>query len=93
MLTTYDFIGLVGISLSSICYARVQWQRDYAKHLSYSILNFVATLLLGVSLSKNWNLASFVSNLIWGAISLYGVYRCMKYIIRDRKNLSLQNSN
>ena len=80
MLTVYDAIGLAGISLSTFSYARVQWQRDYAKRLSYSLLNVIGSSLLAISLLENWNIASFVSNAIWGIISLYGVYRCLKYM-------------
>lgn len=84
MITLHDLIGLFGVFLSIFCYARVQWQRDYAKRISYSLLNLASSLLLGVSLVKNWNLASFTCNAVWGVISAYGVYRCLKYIRRDR---------
>ena len=70
MLDIYDIVGLVGISCSIYCYARVQWQRDFAKRLSYSVLNLVASLLLMFSLSHHWNLSSFVINVVWGVISL-----------------------
>jgi hypothetical protein len=83
MVTPYDLVGLAGVSLSIGCYARVQWQRDYAKKLSYSLLNLISAALLAVSLDSEWNLAAFISNLIWGSISAYGVYRCMRYIVRQ----------
>ena len=63
----------------------MQWHRDYAKTLSFSLLNLIGSLLLAFSLLYNWNLASFVSNAIWGTISAYGVYRCLKYIVREKK--------
>lgn len=84
IVTIFDLVGLTGIALSISCYARVQWQRDYAKRLSYSLLNFIGASLLAVSLVKNWNLASFVSNALWMAISAYGIYRCLKYIRRQK---------
>jgi hypothetical protein len=84
MVTVYDLIGLTGISLSSFCYARVQWHRDYAKQLSYSLLNLIGSILLAISIMENWNLAAFVSNAIWGAISAYGVYRCLNYRRRGK---------
>jgi hypothetical protein len=87
IMTFYDVIGLSGVSLTLLCYARVQWQRDYAKKLSYSALNFASALLLAISLLKNWNLASFVCNGMWGFISLYGIYRCTKHQRRSRANL------
>jgi hypothetical protein len=63
MLNTFDLVGLVGIALSIGCYARVQWQSDYAKKMSYSILNFLSAALLGVSILHNWNLSSFIGML------------------------------
>jgi hypothetical protein len=74
----YDLIGLLGISLSLFCYVRVQWRHTYSKTFLYSFLNFMSAVLLAISLLKNWNLASFVSNFIWGLMSLYGFYRCAK---------------
>ena len=82
MPTLLDCVGLLGISLSLYSYARLQWHRDYAKTLAYSLLNLTGSLLLGLSLMEHWNLASFVSNTAWGLVSAYGVYRCLKYIRR-----------
>jgi hypothetical protein len=84
MITLFDFIGLLGVLLSLFCYGRVQLQREYAKKISYSLLNFVSALLLSVSLFKNWNLSSFVCNALWGMISAYGVYRCLKYMVLEK---------
>lgn len=81
----HDILGLVGVLLTIFCYARVQWRRDYAKTIDYSLLNFTGALLVIVSLMHNWNLASFVSNILWICISLYGTYRCLKYIVRGRR--------
>jgi hypothetical protein len=84
MISIYDSIGLLGISFSLFSYARVQWRRDYAKTVSYSLLNLISALFLGISLIQNWNLAAFVSNLLWGLMSIYGLHRCFKYIRRER---------
>jgi hypothetical protein len=80
----YDLVGLCGVVCSLYCYGRVQWRRDFAKHLSYSVLNFLASIFLIFSLMHRWNLSSFVINIAWGIISLYGVYRCTKYIRHAR---------
>ncbi|MFA6279445.1 MAG: hypothetical protein WC612_01450 [Bdellovibrionales bacterium] len=79
MISHYDFAGLVGMSLGLYSYARLQWQRDYAKRLQYSLLNSINAALMLYSLSNNWNLAAFTSMSIFGLLSLYGVYRCLKY--------------
>ena len=82
MIKLHEIFGLSGVALGIYCYARVQWQRDYAKRLQYSVLNLVSSILLVFSLYHDWNLASFVSNILWGSISIYGIYRCAKYIRR-----------
>lgn len=79
MLDFADTVGLLGVTLSTYVYGRVQWHRDYAKSLSYSLINLAASMLFFYSLSKHWNMASFISNMAWALISLYGVYRCLKY--------------
>ena len=76
----YDLVGLLGVFLTIYCYARVQWRRDYAKTLSYSLTNLAGALLFSVSFIQHWNLSSFVCNTIWGLISVYGLYRCLKYM-------------
>ena len=81
----FDVIGLSGVALSTLCYARLQWQRDFAKKLSYSALNALASTLLLISLWNTWNIAAFTSNLIWIMISLYGVHRCIKYQLSAKK--------
>jgi len=75
----YDCVGLVGVVITLYCYGRVQWQRDYAKHLSYSVGNFLSAALIAVSVLNKWNISSFVSNICWAGISAYGIYRCWKY--------------
>ena len=75
----YDILGLVGVVFTIYNYARLQWQRDYAKKLRYSASNFLGAVLITLSLLDKWNLAAFVVNVIMALISLYGVYRCLKY--------------
>jgi len=78
----YDLIGIIGVSISLFCYARVQWRRDYAKEISYSFLNFLSSLLYMLAIFHHWNVAAFISNTVWMLISMYGVYRCLKYYLR-----------
>jgi hypothetical protein len=82
MVDMHDVLGLIGVALAIFCYTRLQWHRDYAKQLSYSLLNFLGTILIIISLLNKWNLAAFISNAVWGLVSLYGVYRCLKYMRR-----------
>lgn len=83
----YNAIGLCGVAISLGCYARIQWQRDFAKRMSFSALNGLASVLMLICLSHSWNLASFVSNICWLGFSLYGMWRCFKYMQRDRDSI------
>ncbi len=93
MIETHDVLGLSGVALGIFSYARVQWRRDFAKTLDYSLMNFIGSVLIIISLMHNWNLPAFVSNLLWILISLYGMYRCLKYAYRARVKKLLEEKN
>ncbi len=84
MLSLDDTVGLIGVFCAIYSYGRVQWHRDYAKTFSYSILNLLSAVFLLFSLSHQFNLASFISNAIWGVISLYGLWRCYRYAMQTQ---------
>ncbi|MFA4994725.1 MAG: hypothetical protein WC521_05420 [Bdellovibrionales bacterium] len=86
----YDFLGLVGVVFTIYNYARLQWQRDYAKKLRYSVGNFLGATLITVSLLDKWNLAAFVVNVIMALISAYGIYRCLKYRSKQKAPVTIQ---
>ncbi len=81
----FDVMGLFGVCSVLYAYTRVQWRREYAKKMEYSLANFFGALLLVVSLLNKWNVASFAGNLIWLFISLYGIYRCAKYARKGKR--------
>jgi hypothetical protein len=84
MLDAYDLLGLLGVAINLYAYARVQLQREYAKRLGYSLANLLGAVLLAASLLSKWNFAAFTGNVIWAILSFFGLYRCVKYIRRDR---------
>jgi hypothetical protein len=88
MMSLPDLFGLSGISLSVYCYAKAQLRPGFTKRVAYSALNLSSALLLGVSLSHDWNLASFTSNTIWGVISLYGLMRSLKLLSRSHPHFA-----
>lgn len=85
MFTLFDILGIIGICFTIINYAQLQWRRDYAKDILYSGGNLIGSGLLLLSLTEKWNPASFLATLIMATISLYGVYRCLKYYVRARQ--------
>jgi hypothetical protein len=79
MIDVWDLLGLTGVLVMNVSYIKVQLRRDYAKTLSFSLLNFIGAALLILSLLNKWNVAAVASNAIWAATSVYGIYRCLKY--------------
>jgi uncharacterized membrane protein YadS len=79
MMQHFEIAGLLGVALAVFAYGRVQVRREYAKEMSYSVINLAGMSLLLYSLVYNWNLASFVGNAIWAGISVYGIWRCWSY--------------
>jgi hypothetical protein len=84
MIDFWDILGLVGVLFTIYNYAWLQWQRDYAKKLRYSVGNFLGAILIALSLLDKWNLSAFVVNVIMASISAYGIYRCLKYKAKQK---------
>ena len=76
--TLPDLIGLVGVALILVAYAGVQSGRLPAEDWRFSALNGVGAALILVSLWFEFNLASFVIEIAWLAISLWGLWRAWR---------------
>ena len=71
-------LGLLGTVLYTAAFALLQAGRLNATHCRYSLLNAAAAVLLLISLSQTFHLASVLSNLIWLSLSLAGLYRAAR---------------
>jgi hypothetical protein len=72
------FIGLAGMSSIVIAYYLLERGRLHRDNPKYYILNLVGAALLEVSLVINFNLGSFVIEIFWMAISIFGLLRLRK---------------
>jgi hypothetical protein len=72
---TYDIIGLMGAALIIVAYLLLQMNKLKAAGVWYSSMNAVGALLIIVSLVAEWNLAAFIIEAFWLAISLFGLIR------------------
>jgi len=70
---TVDVVGIVGVAMVLVTYFLLQSEKIDAKGFLYSFLNFLGALLIVYSLLYNWNLASFIIEIVWVLISLYGL--------------------
>ncbi len=75
----YDVIGNFGVAMILLAYGLLQAERVSNRALSYHILNLVGAALILVSLCFAFNLSSFIIELAWMAISLYGLYKYFKH--------------
>ena len=71
----HDFVGNIGVALVLGTYFFVQSGRMDIRRPGYSLSNALGAVLILVSLLYNFNLSSFVIEIAWLAISLYGLAR------------------
>ncbi|QDP01607.1 CBU_0592 family membrane protein [Thalassotalea sp. PS06] len=76
-----DIIGMLGTASVVLAFFLIQLEKINPKGLKYNLLNLVGAILLLISLSINFNLASFVIEIFWIMASLVGIY---KYHQRQR---------
>ena len=77
-ITFPDFIGLIGVGLILVTYGALTFERIDPKHWSYSAGNGLGAVLILVSLFYSFNLASFVIEIAWLAISLFGLWKAWR---------------
>ena len=74
----YDFVGTLGVILILVAYFLLQTERLSGQSVGYSVVNLVGSLLITVSLIYDFNLSSFIIEMAWIAISLYGIMRARR---------------
>ena len=70
-----DIIGIGGVFIIVIAYILMQIDRMDPKGFAFSFLNTIGAVLILISLYFDWNLASFVMEVIWFTLSLYGTFK------------------
>jgi len=71
----YQFIGFIGMIF--IVYAYFLTQADKISHTSmkYQLLNLIGAILLIISLLVHFNLGSFLIEVFWIIITIYGTLK------------------
>lgn len=71
-----DVIGLLGSAcvVSAFAYSNIAKQVSF---LWFNLLNLIGAILLGISLTVHFNLASMVLEFIWAAVALFGLVKAM----------------
>ncbi len=70
----YDFVGNLGIIMVLGTYLAIQMGKMNAQQLSYLLWNGFGAILIMISLFFAFNLSSFLIELAWLGISLFGVF-------------------
>jgi len=70
----YDFVGNIGVVLILGSYFLLQIDKVNSKSVAYSVGNAIGAVLILVSLCFAFNLSSFVIEIFWLLISLYGLF-------------------
>jgi predicted membrane protein len=81
-MTLTDIIGLTGVACVLSGYFLLQIEKVKSDGLGYLLLNLFGALLLIVSLMVTFNLASFVIEICWLSISLFGL---VKWALKRRR--------
>ena len=74
----YDVVGTIGVVMILIAYFLLQTERLSGQSVGYSVVNLVGSLMIAVSLLYAFNLSSFIIEIAWIAISIYGIVRARR---------------
>ena len=80
------FIGLVGVVIILWVYCLVIKGKISAEKLAFSLFNSIGSIFILISLLHKMNVASFVIEVAWLLISLWGVF---SWCLKQRKLKSL----
>lgn len=72
-----DIVGVLGSALIVAAYAYVNVAKS-VNRLLYNLVNLFGALFLTISLLVHFNLASFLLELVWIAIALFGIARALR---------------
>ena len=70
--------GFVGVLFVLFAYLCLQSNRLKQNDLLYVLANTIGSMLILFTFSVQWNLCSFLIELCWLSISLYGLVRVIK---------------
>ena len=71
----HDLIGNAGVVAILATYSLVQLDRMAVRDLNYSLLNALGAVFILISLMFDFNLSSFVIEVVWLVISVYAIVR------------------
>lgn len=76
-------VGMVGMACVVFAYFAVERDWFNNKEVKFYVINLIGAVLLLISLLINFNLGSFVIEIFWIAISIFGIINNYKVKSRD----------
>jgi len=73
--TWSDFVGNIGVILIIVAFYLNVAEKIKSTDRSYNLLNLIGSILLLTSLIYKPNLSNIIIEIIWGGISLMGLYK------------------
>jgi len=73
--TWSDFVGNIGVILIIVAFYLNVAEKIKSTDRSYNLLNLIGSILLLTSLIYKPNLSNIIIEIIWGGISLIGLYK------------------
>ncbi|QKJ22419.1 CBU_0592 family membrane protein [Poseidonibacter lekithochrous] len=82
----YQGIGFVGMVFVVVAYLLLQINKYTIRSLQYQLLNLVGAILLLISLFVHFNLGSFIIEVFWIIITIYGIAVNIKDKKKKKRN-------
>lgn len=73
-----DVVGFIGAIILMVAFLLLQLGRLSSNSILYSLLNALGASLIVFSLLFDFNLAAFIIEVFWIAISLVGLFRVLR---------------
>ena len=79
----FNVIGIMGVVLVLGAYLLLQIDKLSQNSITYSLLNLIGSVLILISLLYTWNLASFVIEIAWLLISVFGLGKAIFFSLLE----------
>lgn len=74
----YQFIGIIGMLCVVVAYSLSQLEKLHHDSWLYLWLNLLGAIFLIISLLVHFNLGSFIIEVFWIFITIFGMYKTYK---------------
>lgn len=86
-LDIYQIIGFIGMVFIVYAYFLLQIGTYDSKSLKFQYINLIGAILLLISLFVHFNLGSFIIEVFWIIITLYGIYKHYREKKKEKETL------